>query len=550
MDEERYNLTSTSTKLVLKSINLNNFATFNDQTINFSKNFNSIIGETGSGKSLILDALQLILGARADRKLVRKDSEYATIEAVFECDDEQVKKFFDSIGFPYDQNEVIIKRIIYTNGKSKSYLNFQLCNLQTLHAFSKRFIDIVGQFENQKLLTSNYQLVLLDNYTGHDQLLFEYQNYFDSLSETKNNINKVMSDHATRAQRIDYINYQISELAKLDPNAQTEKNLINKKEKISNIEQSKLLYNSIEYIFNNEAGLFSNLSRLEKEISHNINLINDKSKDKFYAAKDLLSELSYEIASQMQTDFDEQELNETIEHLDFYQKLKRKFGTDTEGLIEIYQDFLKEKESLENHEMQLESLLKKEKELEGMCFELAEKLHQNRIKSAKKLSSNLSKVIQNLNMVEAKLDIQIKRTEQLSKAGLTEITFLAETNPGEGFYKVKEIASGGELSRILLALRQVLSSKDSISVFFFDEIDSGIGGETGLKIGSALKEVSFNSQVIAITHLPQIANYSDKLIVVSKKLYELEGKKRTHSTVLEVNDEQIKSHVNRMTPLN
>lgn len=550
MGEERSNLNNTQTRLNLKSINLNNFATFNDQTISFSNNFNSIIGETGSGKSLILDALQLILGARADRKLVRKESEYATVEAVFESHDNEVKEFFDSIGYPFDNNEIIIKRIIYSNGKSKSFLNFQLCNLQVLQSFSKRFIDVVGQFENQKLLTSTYQLVLLDNYSNHNTKVLEYRDYYESLTNVQNEIEQTLTDHANRAQRLDYINYQISELSKLEPDADTELALIDKKNQIANIELNKQVFDNIDYLFNAEHGLSSLISSLEKTLSTNSNLLSTDISEKFYTAKDLLNEINYEISNNSQAEFNEEELNDIIEHLDLYQKLKRKFGTDTEGLIKIYKDFSEEKELLEGHELHLEKLKSKETELIEKCTAIAEKLHQNRIKYAKKLSSGLSKLIQNLNMKGATVKIEIKRTRELGIYGFSEVSFLAETNPGEGYYKVKEIASGGELSRILLALRQVLTSKDSISVFFFDEIDTGVGGETALKIGNALKEVSLNSQVIAITHLPQIANYSDKLIIVSKDVFECEGKPRTQSTVLEVNENQIKSHIDRMTPLN
>ena len=265
--------------------------------------------------------------------------------------------------------------------------------------------------------------------------------------------------------------------------------------------------------------------------------------------KDYLNEINYEINSRGSVEFDEEELNNVLEKLDLYQKLKRKFGTDTEGLVKIYQDFLLEKESLENNELKIEDLIEQQKMLKADCLNLAETLHTNRIKAAKKLSVELTKLIQSLNMKGATLNIEVKRAEELNVHGLSSISFLAETNPGEGFHHVKEVASGGELSRILLALRQVLSSKDSISVFFFDEIDTGIGGETALKIGNALKEVSGASQVIAITHLPQIANYSDKLIIVSKDILETKGKKRTQSSVLEVTDTKIKSFIDKMTPL-
>lgn len=550
MDVERYNLHTQTPRLSLKTINLNNFATFNDQAISFSNNFNSIIGETGSGKSLILDAMQLILGSRADRKLVRKGSDYATVEACFECHDKMVNTFFDDLGYPFDNDEVVIKRVIYANGKSKTFLNFQISNLQTLQNFSKRFIDIVGQFENQKLLTSTYQLVLLDHYSKHFDEVILYQNKFNLLQDVNKEIEDVKESHSNQAQRLDYINYQISELQNLNPTVEDEALLISKKDQIVNLEANQKCLSAIESIFESDYGLSTNISKLEKEIHNATNFVESSTIEKFNLAKDYLNEINYEINSKGTIEFDEEELNTVLEKLDLYQKLKRKFGTDTEGLVKIYNDFLHEKESLESNELKIEELIQKQKLLKADCLNIAEALHLNRIKVAKKLSFELSHLIQSLNMKGAKLNIEVKRANELNSYGVSSISFLAETNPGEGYFPVKEIASGGELSRILLALRQVLSAKDSISVFFFDEIDTGIGGETALKIGKALKNVSLSSQVIAITHLPQIANYSDKLIIVSKDIHKSKGETRTQSTVLEVSDEKIKDHIHKMTPLN
>lgn len=543
-------MTAQNTKLTLKSINLNNFATFDDQSISFTNNFNSIIGETGSGKSLILDALQLILGARADRKLIRKGSEYATVEAIFECKGKDVALFFDNLGYPFENDEVLIKRIIYSNGKSKTFLNFQSCNLQILQTFAKRFIDIVGQFENQKLLTSTYQLILLDHYGKNDKLITSYQEKFSKLQATNKSIEKAKESHAHQAQRLDYLNYQLSELEGLDPQVKKEEELVLKKDQIINIETNQKFLASLEQLFDSDQGISSLISKLEKELTHAKTFVSSQVLDQFYLAKDALNEVNYELNNQASMEVDEAELNSVLEELDLYQKLKRKFGTDTEGLIKIYQDFIQEKESLENNENHLEQLIQRKESLTKECFEKAEELHQRRIHTAKTLSKELTALIRNLNMHEATLSIETKRSLELNQYGISDISFLAETNPGEGFFQVKEIASGGELSRILLALRQVLSSKDSISIFFFDEIDTGIGGETALKIGNALKDVSLSSQVITITHLPQIANYSDKLIIVSKNVLESKGEKRTQSSVLEVVDAQIRSHIERMTPLN
>ena len=174
-----------SLNLSLQKLTLKNFATFEDQIVNFDKKFNAIVGETGSGKSLILDALQLILGHRADKKLIRKNCEFSIIEASFSCENINIKKYFNDIGFPFDEDEVLIKRIIYKTGKTKSFLNHQICALSTLIDFSKNFIDLVGQFENQKLLSESYQLALLDDYSNEKKLQSNYNRCFEELVKTQ-----------------------------------------------------------------------------------------------------------------------------------------------------------------------------------------------------------------------------------------------------------------------------------------------------------------------------------------------------------------------------
>jgi DNA repair protein RecN (Recombination protein N) len=538
-------------KLYLKSISLKNFATFSDQIINFTCDFNAIIGETGSGKSLILDAMQLILGGRADKKIIRKGAEFATIEAFFECNDPSAITFFEEIGFPIEDNEIIIKRVIYTNDKNKNFLNFQACNLQTLLSFSKRFIDIVGQFENQKLLMPTYQLILLDNFSNNKELLDIFKENFFLLKNKEDYLEKLIKNKSDQAQREDYLKFQIGELDSLNPSSADEKNLILLKEQFLNLEELNKFKMQMEELFNGESGLYNILNIIEKNIRSNKILGKLSTLDKFYLAKDLISESYYEIEKHSSAEFDENEINEIIDRLDCYQKLKRKFSTDAEGLEHLLNQFKVELSNFQNNDEQISNLNLEIEKLKTKCFELAEKLHQTRLKNATLLSQSLTEVVQQLNMKGATIKVDIKRTSTLNQTGFSDVDFIAETNPGEGFYKVKDIASGGELSRILLAFRKVLTAQDSISIFFFDEIDTGIGGETALKIGNTLFTVSENSQVIAITHLPQIAKFAKHLIHVQKDIFEQEeGVKRTQSRVIEVSSNDRQAYIEMMAPIN
>lgn len=196
----------------LKNLIIQNFATFKNQTINFRPGFNAIVGETGSGKSLVLDALQLILGGRADKKVVRRETEYSLIEASFYCDDEKVKKFLEAEGYPIDAHEIVIKRLIYKNGTTKNYINHLSCTVTFLSSFARKFIDLVGQFENQKLLSENYQLFLLDQFARNLEQLQLYQVQLKELKAAIKNHEELVSSKSMREQRLDYLNFQLQEI--------------------------------------------------------------------------------------------------------------------------------------------------------------------------------------------------------------------------------------------------------------------------------------------------------------------------------------------------
>lgn len=537
--------------LTLNKLSLKNFATFSDQDIEFSTEFNAIIGETGSGKSLILDALQLILGHRADKRLVRKGAEFAIVESIFHCSDKKIQEYFFELGYPYEDNEVTIKRIIYKNGKSKSYLNHQSCSLATLSEFSRQFIDLVGQFENQKLLSETYQLSLLDNYLEHERLISAYSDTFNELIETQKQLDLLKEKNSQVSQRLDYLNYQINEITVLSPSVEDENDLKTIKTKLQNFETRQLALAQINSIFEGSDysnGLTTSLTKLENLLQDN--LIDTQRLTDFQIALETINDLNYHLNSEAGQEFDEQELEEVITRLDSYQKLKRKFNVDTTGLVSLLSDFSTEKEELDNMDKNVSILEERLIQLQLNAFTQAKTLHESRLAGSEKLSNTLSTAIQSLRMEGATIRIDLSENSELSKSGISQIKLMAETNPGEGFFKVKDSASGGELSRILLAIRKVLASKDSISIFLFDEIDTGIGGETALCIGSTLEGVARNSQVIAITHLPQIANFAQKLIIVSKEQIKENSKDRTISQVREVMGKQLKDEVISMTPLN
>ena len=527
-------------KLNLSNLTLNNFATFTNQSIEFTSEFNTIVGETGSGKSLILDALQLCFGSRADKNLVRKDADFASVEVSFTFEGEEIKEFFDGLGYPVEE-EINIKRIIYANGKSKSYLNFSACSLSILSNVARQFIDLVGQFENQKLLSDSHQLMLLDEFSKNKNLYDQYSLEFDKLKTLQHKLTELQIQKDNSLQRKDFLHFQINEIEELSPSLDDEVLLKKQKDKIINLEENKKTFERANYILcESEYNLLEQISLLERDF-HN----NEDISDKLAEAKSLLEDVSYSISTSHQDD-EEADLDSILERLDSYQKLKRKYRVETKELIDLLEDFKSEYNSINNIDDQIEDVIRSLNNSTDKCHQLATKLHDARMKNAAILSQKLSKLIQKLNMEGAIIDFRISKKEELTATGFSGLKIYAQTNPGEGFYPLSQIASGGELSRILLAMRQVLSTSSSISVFLFDEIDTGIGGETAIKIGKALQEVSKNSQVIAITHLAQIANFSDQIVLINKTSHKENGTQRTKSVAKTYFKEEMRPIIQRM----
>lgn len=535
----------------LKNLIIQNFATFKNQTISFKPGFNAIIGETGSGKSLVLDALQLILGGRADKKIVRRDTEFSLIEATFFCKDKKVLSYLEAEGFPVEGHEIIIKRLIYKNGATKTYINHLNCTVTFLSCFARKYIDLVGQFENQKLLSESYQLQLLDHYAKQQEAVSKFQAELRIYKQYRHEYEELIQSKSLREQRLDYLNFQLQEIEQLNPSSQDEEDLLKKKNMMINLERTqKLCFQAKNYLEGDEnnSGMLDQLKLLAHLVNKNPDLFQEQV-DLLIEIEDRLSILQSEIENKLNLDADPQELESILDRLDVYQKLKRKFGGTVETVLQMQIDFLKEKNQLEGQDISLGELETKIKTTHQELIKKAELIHSARVKSAKYLAQELTHKVRHLKMNGATLKLEVEKLDELNENGMTRSYFMAETNPGEGYFKIKDIASGGELSRILLSLRQILSSHDSISIFLFDEIDTGIGGETGTAIGKALSEVALNGQVIAITHLPQIAQYAELLVVINKDINNHDKKARTESVVRELYGNMIQKEVMAMAQL-
>lgn len=535
----------------LKNLIIQNFATFKNQSIRFRPGFNAIVGETGSGKSLVLDALQLILGGRADKKVVRRETEYSLIEASFHCEDKAIKTFLEQEGFPLEGHELVIKRLIYKNGTTKTYINHLSCTVSFLSTFSRRYIDLVGQFENQKLLSETYQLHLLDYFSKHLPDLSHYQEQLKEFKTYKNRQEELEQSKTLREQRLDYLTYQLQEIERLNPSSQDEEDLLKKKNLLMNMEKTQKLSFQLNDIFEGgegQSGLLSQMKLLSSLLLKNQDLFQEQL-HVASEAEDLIYKLQSEVERKLNIEIDPDELEGVLERLDMYQKLKKKFGGAVETILQSQVEFMREKSQLEELDINLEGLTSQIKKTESELLKKANALHQKRTKEAIRLGEELTKRVRELKMNGATIKMVVEKLDDFNETGLSRSYFVAETNPGEGFFKVKDIASGGELSRILLSVRQILSSYDSISIFLFDEIDTGIGGDTANSIGKALSQVAAHGQVIAITHLPQIAQFAEVLVVVQKDIQKDNKEARTESSVKEIIGKMVMKEVKAMAQL-
>ncbi len=544
-------------KITLKSLYLQNFATFSNQTIEFGHGLNIIMGETGSGKSLILDALLLILGGKSDKKFIRAQTESATVEAIFNIDSGEnlatVKSYFDHIGHPCEDDEVSIKRIIYQTEKAKIFLNGQICNLSVLQNIAKDFVDVVGQFENQKLLNPEYQLQTLDHFLSDKKTLSLYQSLFQEFSHLKQEIAQLEQKQSVKQERESYLRFLVEEYDRVNPSESEEEYFLKLKTERAQWEEKSHFVSSLKELINGDTNSNSPLLDQLRQLT----TLLQKGK-KFYNEQEIVSLLDqlYQLDNQLETlvslphdEIDEELFQHALEKLDQFQKLKKKYGVSMKELADKSQEYRSELDTLNDLEGQIEKLKNSMNQKYKALIDAGKNLSKQRKSIALKLGKELSASVAALNMEGAILRFDFQEKSTPSITGVDEIKLMAKLNKGEGEYELTEIASGGELSRILLALRQITSQNQSVSIFLFDEIDTGIGGKTALLIGKSLKMVAVNSQVLAITHLPQVAGQADHMIKVSKLVKKLTNGERTFSNAILVPTADFKSEILAMAPL-
>ena len=522
---------------MISTLHIKNIGIIEDINIDFNRGLNVLTGETGAGKTLIIDSLQIISGGRFLKEMIRKGESTSFVEL---CMYEPENK--NSI-----DGNIIISREINLNGKNMCKINGRMVTVNELKKFMSQFIEIHGQNDNQSLLDEKLHLNYLDGFIGNklfnqkNKYLELYKEYCNIKQELKNNY----GDEKERQRKLDLLKYQEKEIEEANLKINEEEELEEKRKIISNSEK---ITNNLQEADNliSEGGV-DNISMairaLEKieDIDKKYEQVSNNLKGIYYE----LQELARDVNNYKQDiDFDEEERNYIEERLDLIYSLKRKYGNTIEEIVNYKDEIKLEIEHIENLEEYNNKLRNKQKEIEKQMNTLAKEMHEIRRKYAKDLSENINSELSDLEMKNAKINVKVQYIEnEYFKTGKDLVTFYIATNKGEDEKELSKIASGGEMSRTMLAIKKVLADSDKMPILVFDEIDTGISGKAANSVAKKLKKIANNHQVMCISHLPNIAAMADYNYFISKNIYN----ERTKTQIRLLKENEIIEEIARIS---
>lgn len=533
---------------MLTNLYIENIAIIEKSSIDFSKGLNVMTGETGAGKSIIIGAINAILGKRISKDIIRTGANSAFVSASFENLSQEVMNIITGSGYALeDDGGLLISREVNINGKNSCYINGRPANLSFLKEIGENLINIHGQHDSIGLLSVQSHILYIDKIGGLNSLLNDYKLVYNELANLNKEIDRMLSDDMEKEQRIDLLKYQIEEIESANLEIGEFEDLTETKNKYLNSEKIAKVINDVRLMLDGTDEYPGALKALESAVSSL-----DDITDCFSKAEELkfrmdnvfyeLEDCSLELNSCLDdTFFDKDDLERIEERLDCIYKLKRKYGKSIEEVLEYLENAKVELSKIENSDLELERLKEKQKLLELRADKLANELSNKRKVAAEEFSKRVKAELMYLDMPNVNIYVNIENCEKYA-LGKDKIEFLISTNYGESAKPLAKIASGGELSRIMLSIKNVLASKDDIDTMIFDEVDTGISGSAAQKVGLKLKEVSKDKQVICVTHLAQIAALGDSHLFI-KKIVEDE---RTYTKITKLAGEERKYEIARI----
>jgi len=545
---------------MLKELRINNFAIIDNLHVEFQSGLTALTGETGAGKSIIIDALNLILGGRADSDFIRTGKTSATVESVFEITDTQTLGLLRELDVNVNNGEIIVRRIISDSGKNRCLVNDCTVTVGALAKLGNRLVDIHGQHDHQALLNPEIHVDLLDLYgkTMDERNKFKKE-YFMYLADLKK-LNNLQSKESDRMQREDLLHFQINEINEANLLVGEEDHLKSEKNKLKHAEKiHKSVKQALRLITEQEGAVIDILGAVQRElelispIDPDIEKQVKRSQTAFYEIEELVEELRDYVHK---IEFNPSRLEEIEDRLAEINGLKRKYGGDIATILNYRKKISEELEALSSFQKNMEKIQKDISSHHIALAKLSTTLASKREKTAVLFKKNVEKELRDLGMNDVKLEVQFlyeadasgfvtfqDQTVKLSSTGIGTIEFLFSPNPGEDLRPLVKIASGGELSRLMLALKSNLHKQDVIPVMVFDEVDNGIGGKIAEVVGNKLKKIAIEKQVFCITHLPQIAGKAMSHFIVFKDV----KKERTYSSIRELSKQERVEEIARMS---
>lgn len=507
---------------MLLNLHVKNLALIEEVDVDFEKGLIVLTGETGAGKSLILGSVNIALGNKASKDMIRKGTDYSLVELTFSVSENCAKQLKKYDIYMEEDNIITVTRKI-SEGRSISKINGETVNIKTLKNVMSLLIDIHGQHDHQSLLYTKNHLDILDKFAKDsilelkEQIKEEYSKYTKLIKK----LEEFNIDEGQKAREIEFAEYEVNEIesANLKPEEDVQveeefKKLSNSKEIVSALSE---IYNALSYetagglgdIINKAVMDINSIKGMDEKIS--------QFQTELYDIDNLCRELTsqiYDYNSGM--DFNPEYVREVEERLDVINHLKLKYGNNIEEILRYKEEKEEYLEKLNNMTYEMESVKNQISELEGTLNNLCKKLSEQRKKAAKELEVLVKQALVDLNFIAVEFEIQITRKESIGENGFDNVEFMISTNPGESVKPLVKVASGGELSRIMLAIKSILATEDDIDTLIFDEIDTGISGQTAMKVAEKMAKISRNHQVICISHLSQIAAMADSHYLIKK----------------------------------
>ena len=526
---------------MLSKLLIKNVALIDSAEIEFTDGLNVLSGETGSGKSVIIDSLNFVLGAKADKNFIRNGENECVVTAEFdEIGNSEIETVFEELDMD-KEDSLIITRKFNKEGKSSIKINGNGATVGMLKKFTSKLVDVHGQSEHFYLLSSANQLELLDKICGNDILSAKekLKSEYNELKAIESELDKLGGDESSRAIRLDVLNYQIKEIEGANLKEGEEAELLEKKQRIINMEKILTSLNSVKASFYDEGGISDILGNASKSlslicsISEDYNSLYNRLESAYAELEDVAS-----AAENLADDMDDEDLNidDIEQRLDVIKNLKRKYGENVTEINNFLSEALEEKKKLENFDILAERLLNEKKVLKDAIYDKYVELSSIRRKAAVGFIDNVLTELKELGFASAKFDISFNEQPRFDECkfqsanGFDSIEFMFSANFGEPLKPLSDVISGGEISRFMLAIKAQTAKYNNLSTFVFDEIDAGISGNTARVVAEKFAKIASATQIIAITHLPQISSMADNNLLIEKGV--IDGKTLTRVTGL------------------